>query len=270
MSASHLTPPIRSGNMSPHQRHASSTQHMFSLAQLLIDRPPDAFRRNSQIFAPNSRDSPSAFVRHVALAHHASMSSAAVYPIRRCHVSYCIAQQRFITAFSSNQTLPRLKELETKLIQYNAMLQNMTDEEELCSTQLLFNSEEDVSVDTLKNFEVNEVTQMEDYLRETSEKCEVFLIEPEIVIALNEGKNEMKIDVISDKPEKPQIESEEDQPLVLVQPPTLPCTFGIPYKGVEVKERSQIFYTADTFVSDDPDAIDSFVLEVPIKLINLK
>ncbi|KAK9118650.1 hypothetical protein Scep_016743 [Stephania cephalantha] len=37
---------------------------------------------------------------------------------------------------------------------------------------------------------------------------------PEIVIALNEGENEMKIDVILDKPEKPQIESEEDQPLV--------------------------------------------------------
>ncbi|KAK9160995.1 hypothetical protein Syun_007336 [Stephania yunnanensis] len=36
-----------------------------------------------------------------------------------------------------------------------------------------------------------------------------------------------------DKPEKPQIDSEEDQPLVLVQPPTLLCTFGKPYKGVE-------------------------------------
>ncbi|KAK9134615.1 hypothetical protein Syun_013945 [Stephania yunnanensis] len=120
----------------------------------------------------------------------------------------------------------------------------MTDEEELCSTQPIFNSDEDVSVDTLKNFEVNEVTQVEDYKRETSGKCEVFQIEPEIVIALNEGKNEMKIDVISDKPEKPQIEREEDQPL--------------------------IFYTADTFVLDNPDAIDSFVLEVPNELLNLK
>ncbi|KAK9132831.1 hypothetical protein Scep_012359 [Stephania cephalantha] len=73
-----------------------------------------------------------------------------------------------------------------------------------------------------------------------------------------------------DKPEKPQIESEEDQPLVLVQPPTLPSTFATPYKGVEVKERSQIFYTADTFVLDDPDATYSFVLEVPNELLNLK
>ncbi|KAK9094380.1 hypothetical protein Scep_025849 [Stephania cephalantha] len=166
--------------------------------------------------------------------------------------------------------IPGLKDLETQLNQYNAKLQSMTDEEELCSTQPIFNLEEDVSVDTLKNFELNEVTQMEDYLRETSEECEVFQIEPEIVIALNEGENEMKIDVISDKPKKPQIESEEDQPLVLVQPPTFPCTFGTPYKGVELRERSHIFYTADTFVLDDPDATNSFVLEVPNELLNLK
>ncbi|KAK9105170.1 hypothetical protein Scep_022014 [Stephania cephalantha] len=166
--------------------------------------------------------------------------------------------------------IPGLKDLETQLIQYNARLQNMTDEEEMCSTQPIFNSEEDMSVDTLKNIEFNEVIQVEDYWRETSEECEVFQIEPEIVIALNEGENEVQIDVISDKPEKPQIESEEDQPLVLVQPPTLPCTFGSPYKGVEVKEHSQIFYTADTFMLDDPDATNSFVLEVPNELLNLK
>ncbi|KAK9083302.1 hypothetical protein Scep_029773 [Stephania cephalantha] len=99
--------------------------------------------------------------------------------------------------------IPGLNDLETQFIQYNATLQNMTDEEELCSTQPIFNAEEDVSVDTLKIFEVNEVTQMEDYLRETAEGREVFQIEPEIVIALDEGENEMKIDVISDKPEKP-------------------------------------------------------------------
>ncbi|KAK9160878.1 hypothetical protein Syun_007219 [Stephania yunnanensis] len=111
---------------------------------------------------------------------------------------------------------------------------------------------------------------MEDYLIETSDECEVFQIEPEIVIALNEGEDEMKIDVDSDMSEIPQIESEEDQPLVLVQLPTLPCTFGKPYKGVEVKEHLQIFYTADTFVLDDPDTINSFMLEVPDELLNLK
>ncbi|KAK9160230.1 hypothetical protein Syun_006571 [Stephania yunnanensis] len=120
----------------------------------------------------------------------------------------------------------------------DASLQNMTDEEELCSTQPIFNPKEDVSVDTLKNLKVNEVTLVEDYWRETSEERE--------------------------------IKSEEDQPLVSVQPPTLPCTFSTPYKGVEVTERSQIFYFADTFVLDDPDAINSFMLEVPNELLNLK
>ncbi|KAK9162780.1 hypothetical protein Syun_003682 [Stephania yunnanensis] len=131
-----------------------------------------------------------------------------------------------------------LKEVDIKLIQYNVRLQSMADEEELCGTQPIFNPEEDVSVDTLKNLEVNEVTRVEGYLRETSEKCEIFQIEPKIIIALNEGENDIKIDVISDKPKKQQIESEDDQPLVLVQPPTIPFTFSTPYKGVEVKEPS--------------------------------
>ncbi|KAK9143079.1 hypothetical protein Syun_012479 [Stephania yunnanensis] len=165
-------------------------------------------------------------------------------------------------------SFPALKDLQTSFDRYSSTLQRKIDEAELRSTQLTFNPKEDVSVDT--NLEVNEVTQMEDYLIETSEECEVFQIESEIVIALNEGEDEMKIDVNSDKPEKSQIESEEDQLLMLVQPPTLLYTFGTPYKGVEVRERLHIFYTADTFVLDDRDTIDSFVLEVPNELLNLK
>ncbi|KAK9160517.1 hypothetical protein Syun_006858 [Stephania yunnanensis] len=121
--------------------------------------------------------------------------------------------------------------------------------------------------DTLINLEMNDVTQGRDYLIETSD---FFPIEPEIVMAFNEGEDEMEIEANSDMSEKPHIESEEDQLLVLVQPPTLPCTFGTPYKGVEVRERLQILYTADTFVLDEPDMIDSFVLEVPDELLILK
>ncbi|KAK9106991.1 hypothetical protein Syun_023002 [Stephania yunnanensis] len=176
---------------------------------------------------------------------------------------------------------PGSKDLVTDLNQYIDSGQRKIDEAELCSTRPTFNSEEDWSVDTLTNLEVKEDTQMEDYLIDASKECEVFPIEPETVIALNEGEDEMNIDVNSDKPEKPQIESEEDQPLLLVQPPTLPCTFGTPYKAVEVRERLQIFYNADTFVLDEPDTIDSFVLdypdtidsfvlEVPDELLNLK
>ncbi|KAK9087494.1 hypothetical protein Syun_029888 [Stephania yunnanensis] len=128
-----------------------------------------------------------------------------------------------------------------------------------------------MSVDMLKNFKVNEVTQVEDYWSETTEGREVFHIELEIVITSNEEEdNEIKIDLISDKLEKPQIESEEDQPLVLVEPPTLPCIFIKTYKGVEVNECLQIFYYTDTFVLDDPDVMESFVSEVPNELLNLK
>ncbi|KAK9162520.1 hypothetical protein Syun_003422 [Stephania yunnanensis] len=118
-------------------------------------------------------------------------------------------------------SFPALKDVQTSFDQYIVGLQRKIDEEELRSTQPTFSSKEDVSVDTLTNLEMKEDTQMEDNLIETSEECDVFQIEPEIVIALNEGEDEMKIDVNSDKPEKPQIESEEDQPLVFMQPPTL-------------------------------------------------
>ncbi|KAK9138226.1 hypothetical protein Sjap_008820 [Stephania japonica] len=82
-------------------------------------------------------------------------------------------------------------------------------------------------------------------------------------------KAEKEIDIILERLKEPQKRSKEDQPLVLVKPPTLPCIFVRPYKGVVVKERSQIFYTADTFVSADDDAIDSYVLEVSNELLNL-
>ncbi|KAK9107457.1 hypothetical protein Syun_023468 [Stephania yunnanensis] len=150
------------------------------------------------------------------------------------------------------------------------MLQNMTDKEELRSTQPISYPEENVYVDTLKNVDVNEVTHVEEYWRKTTEGLEVLEIEPEIVMALDEEENEMKIEVISDRPEKPRIESEEDQPLVLVKPPTHPCILVKPYKGVEIKERLQIFYTANTFVLDDHDAIDSFMLEVMNEPLSLK
>ncbi|KAK9140565.1 hypothetical protein Scep_010246 [Stephania cephalantha] len=147
----------------------------------------------------------------------------------------------------------------------------MTDKEELCSTQPIFHPEENVSVNTLKNVEVNEVTKVEEYWSETAEGLVVFQIEPKIVIAQDEEEeNDMKIDVISERPKEPQKESKENQPLVLVKPPTLPCILVKPYKGVEVKECSQIFYTTDTFVLDDRDAIESFVLKDPNELPNLK
>ncbi|KAK9081926.1 hypothetical protein Syun_031616 [Stephania yunnanensis] len=111
----------------------------------------------------------------------------------------------------------------------------MTEKEELCSTQPISYLEENVNVDTLKNVEVNKVTQVEEYWSKTAEGLKFHQIELEIVIALDEEENDMKIEVISDRPEEPQKESEEDQPLVLVNTPTLPCILVKPYKEVESK-----------------------------------
>ncbi|KAK9114301.1 hypothetical protein Syun_021098 [Stephania yunnanensis] len=174
--------------------------------------------------------------------------------------------QQFLREF------PSLQNLENQLIQVNATLQNMLDEKELCDTQLISYLEENVDVDTLSNVEENVDTPVENYWRETTQGLEVLPIEPNMSIAPNDDDDDivLEIGVISKRSEEPQIESKEDQPLVLVKPPTLPCIFDKPYTGVEVKERSHIFYTSNTFVLEDHDVIDSFVLEVSNELPILK
>ncbi|KAK9091524.1 hypothetical protein Sjap_024701 [Stephania japonica] len=132
-------------------------------------------------------------------------------------------------------------------------------------------SAETMSAIPLESVVVNEVTSIEDYWNEPEETLVISLHEPYIEIERSTYEEvEKDIEVISERPEEPQKESKEDQPLVLVKPPTLPCIFVRPYKGVEVKERSQIFYTADNFVLDDQDEKKSFVLEVPNELLILK
>ncbi|KAK9145803.1 hypothetical protein Sjap_005706 [Stephania japonica] len=133
-------------------------------------------------------------------------------------------------------------------------------------------SAETMSAIPLESVEMNEATPIEDDWSEPEEIIEVSLHEPDISIAQNEANEaEKEIDVILERPEEPQKRSKEDQPLVLVTPPTLPCLPVKFMKGVVIKERSQIFYTADTFVSDDHDElIDSYVLEVPDELLHLK
>ncbi|KAK9145125.1 hypothetical protein Sjap_005028 [Stephania japonica] len=132
-------------------------------------------------------------------------------------------------------------------------------------------SAETMSAIPLENVKVNEVTLIEDYWSEPEETIEDSFHEPDIIIAQNETyEAEKEIDVILESPKEPQKETKEDQPLVLVKPPTLSCLPVKFKKGVVVKERSQIFYMADTFVSDDHDLTDSYVLEVPDELLNLK
>ncbi|KAK9169383.1 hypothetical protein Syun_001523 [Stephania yunnanensis] len=156
---------------------------------------------------------------------------------QRCHQSLSLNDMMMEVI----ESLPESWRTRNEIPNIDFSLLALTD----VQTSFTFTPEEDVSDDTLTN------------------------LEPEIVIALNEGEDEMEIDVNSDMSDMPQIESKEDQPLVLVRPPTLPYTYCTPYKGVKVRERLQIFYTVDTFVLDNPDTIDSFVLEVLDELLNL-
>ncbi|KAK9134884.1 hypothetical protein Syun_014214 [Stephania yunnanensis] len=182
-------------------------------------------------------------------------------------------QQRFHEELQQfSREFPSLQNLENQLIQVNATLQNMLDEKELCDTQLISYLEGNVDVDTLSNVEENVDTPVENYWCETTQGLEVLPIEPNMSIASNDDDDDvvLEIGVISKRSKEPQIESKEDQPLVLVKAPTLPSIFDKPYTGVEVKERSQIFYTANTFVLEDHDVTDSFVLEVSNELPILK
>ncbi|KAK9163300.1 hypothetical protein Syun_004202 [Stephania yunnanensis] len=151
------------------------------------------------------------------------------------------------------------------------MMKKLLNDQQRFHEELQQFSQENVNVNTLRNVGMNVDTPVENYWCETTQELEVLQIESDIFIAQNDDDEAaIEIGVISERPEEPQIESKEDQPLVLVKPPTLPCIFVKPYTGVEVNERSQIFYTADIFVLDDHDMTDSFVLEVQNELPILK
>ncbi|KAK9117129.1 hypothetical protein Sjap_016076 [Stephania japonica] len=123
-----------------------------------------------------------------------------------------------------------------------------------------------ISAIPLNSVEVKDEEYMSDY-EESEGELEVSQSEPEIVMAQTyEEEAEKEIEVTLTRPEDLQQESKDDQSFILVNPPTLPYIFDDFNMEVDVKERSKTFCTADTFVLDDPEIIDSYVLEVPNKL----
>ncbi|KAK9107497.1 hypothetical protein Syun_023508 [Stephania yunnanensis] len=160
--------------------------------------------------------------------------------------------------------------LQNSETQVTAILEHLMDEGEL-SLQPYFDSDETVNADTSKSVEFDEFSIVDEHLSELEETLHVSSHEPDITIAqYDDDEAEKEIEVISERSEEPHIESKEDQPLVLVKPSTIPCIFDKPYMGAEVKERSQIFYTANTFVLEDYNMTYFFVLEVPNELQTLK
>ncbi|KAK9168662.1 hypothetical protein Syun_000802 [Stephania yunnanensis] len=112
---------------------------------------------------------------------------------------------------------------------------------------------------------------MDEYLSEPEETLEVSSHKPDITITHNKDDEvEKEIGVILERSEEPHIESQEDQPLVLVKPLTLPSIFVTPSNEVEVKSVHRFSILSTPFVLDDHDAANSFVLEVSNELPNLK
>ncbi|KAK9118310.1 hypothetical protein Scep_016403 [Stephania cephalantha] len=102
------------------------------------------------------------------------------------------------------------------------------DEKKL-SSQPISDSEETVNAATLKSVEFDKFSITDKYLSGPEETLEVSSHEPDITTAHNQDDEvDKEIEVISERPDEPQIESEEDQPLVLVKPPTLPSMFAKP------------------------------------------
>ncbi|KAK9134671.1 hypothetical protein Syun_014001 [Stephania yunnanensis] len=146
---------------------------------------------------------------------------------QRCHQSLSLNDMMMEVM----ECLPESWRTRNEIPNIDLSLPALTD----VQTSFTFTPEEDVSDDTFTNLEVREDTQMEDYLIETSDECEVFPIEPEIVVALNEGEDEMTIDVNLEKPEMRRDREQGRPTSVLVRPPTLPNIYDTPYKGVEVR-----------------------------------
>ena len=98
----------------------------------------------------------------------------------------------------------------------------------------------------LMSDEVEMLTQIADYLmrEEPEPNCWTTFQG----CTLYEPKTNVKIDVPSEKADEPHVESKEDQPIVLVPPPSVPHTFED--LRVVTKELPKIFNDADTFVLD--------------------
>ncbi|KAK9159891.1 hypothetical protein Syun_006232 [Stephania yunnanensis] len=189
--------------------------------------------------------------------------------IERNMISDWLSQSTTQQPLQEDMQYMKLK-LQNSETQVTSILEHLMDEEEL-PPQPVFDSDETVNADTSKSVEFDEFSIVDEHLSEPEETIDVSSHEPDITIApYDDDDVALEIGVISERSEEPQKENKEDQPLVLVKPPTLPCIFATPYTRVEVKERSRIFYTADTFVLDDHDMTNSFVLEVPNELRTLK
>ncbi|KAK9109923.1 hypothetical protein Sjap_017983 [Stephania japonica] len=159
---------------------------------------------------------------------------------------------------------------------------NRSLEEEEFPVLLSCDEKETLNDATLKSVETNEHAMNEYFAidgltpciyeywsdhEESEGETEVSQSESEIVMAQTyEEEVKKEIEVTLTRPEELQQESKDNQSFVLVNPFTLPYIFDDFDIEVDETERSKPFCTADTFVLDDLDITDSYVLKVPDKL----
>ncbi|KAK9091627.1 hypothetical protein Sjap_024804 [Stephania japonica] len=133
--------------------------------------------------------------------------------LRRCPTSMRNQPSRDIIRFLL-ETEQDMNLTEQELDQWIKQRDQEAEEEIMSILQKI--SAETISTIPLESVEVNEVTPVEDYWSEPEETIEVSLYEPDISIAQNDADEaEKEINVILERPEEPQNESKEDQPLVL-------------------------------------------------------
>ncbi|KAK9116255.1 hypothetical protein Sjap_015202 [Stephania japonica] len=174
-----------------------------------------------------------------------------------------------------------LQSIETLTSKMNDTLNRMLEEEEF-PVLLSCDEEETLKDVTLMSVEANEHAMNEyfaidgltpciyeywsDY-EESKGELEVSQSEPEIIMAQTyEEEAEKEIKLTLTRPEDLQQESKDDQSFVLVNPPTLPYILDDFNMEVDVNKRLKTFCTADTFVLDDLEIIDSYMFEVSDKL----
>ncbi|KAK9103003.1 hypothetical protein Sjap_020257 [Stephania japonica] len=102
----------------------------------------------------------------------------------------------------------------------------------------------------------DELSINDEYWSELEETLEISLHELDIIIAQNEkDETEKEIEVISERLEEPQKESKEDQHLVMVKPPSLPC---LPVKGLD-----ELLNLKEGMRAELPKDIDaSFIVDI--------
>ncbi|KAK9094382.1 hypothetical protein Scep_025851 [Stephania cephalantha] len=118
---------------------------------------------------------------------------------------------------------------------------------------------------TLKGVEEDE------YWSDPKDEVKISPLEPEVItVEVHEKEVKKKIEFALERPEELEEESKENQPLVLVKPPTLPRILVEFEMGVEEKGNLEILYADDTFVLDGHDKIKPFLIKDQDELETIK